>query len=155
MARKSSDRLRTLLKLAALREQQAARQLAASGERLQQAEQQSRQLTVYQQEYQNQYVSRGQQQLSGRDLLNYHGFFRQLEQAQVQQGRAIEQRDQEREGARQSWLATHAKRRLLTQIRERRLASEQQEAEKRLQRELDDRVQRGRSGGFGDGGERS
>lgn len=144
MARKSSERLRTLLQLTALRENQAARQLAASVERLQQAQQQSRQLSAYEQEYHQQYVSRGEQSFSRNDLLNYQGFFRQLEHAQSQQVQNINERADEREQARLAWLQLHARNRLLAQLRQRRLAREQLEEEKKLQRELDDRASRRR-----------
>lgn len=140
MARKSSERLRTLLKLAAMKEQFAARQLAASSERLQQAQQQSRDLAVYNTEYQSRYLEHGRRALSRTELLNYQGFFRQLDNAQTQQQAAIEQRDADRERARQAWLALYARRRLLAQVRERRLLREQLEEEKKLQRELDDRA---------------
>jgi|GEM_PF-664755 len=143
MARKGSERLRMLLKLAAMKEQQAARQLGASSERLQQAEQQSRQLVQYRDEYQDQYVARTSgQSFSRSDLLNFQGFFRQLEQVQEQQTRVIDLRTDERERARQAWLETHTKRQLLTRVRERRLQKEALDAEKKLQRELDDRSQR-------------
>jgi flagellar FliJ protein len=142
MARKGSERLRNLLKLAAMKEQTAARQLAASSEQLQQAQRQSRELTLYHREYESQYLDRGQQTLKRGDLLNYQGFFRQLEHAQVQQTLAIQQRDLERERARAAWLALYAKRRLLAQVRVRRLARELREEEQKLQRELDDRAAR-------------
>ena len=144
MARKkSSERLRTLLKLAELKEQQAARQLGVTSERLQQAQRQSHQLVQYSEEYQQQYVARGAEQtFSRRDLLNYQGFFSQLEQVQEQQRRVIDMRNEEREHARAAWLETYRKRHLLAQVRERRLQREAQAAEKKLQGELDDRAQR-------------
>lgn len=142
MARKGSERLQTLLKLAAMREQVAARHLAQSNERLQQAAEQSRQLQQYEQDYQQRYVSDGATPVSRNFLLNYQGFFRQLETAQVQQQRAIQIREGDRELARQRWLEQYMKRRLLTQLRERRLTSEALTVEKKLQREFDDRASR-------------
>ncbi len=148
MARKASERLATLLKLAAMKEQRAAKLLAGSGERLNQAKQQSQQLALYDQEYQKQYVSNARQTLNRRDLLNYQGFFRQLDHAQQQQRQTIVQRDQEREKARKHWLDLYAKRLLLNKVRERRLLREQQDQDRRLQREQDDRSQLIRRGGF-------
>lgn len=142
MARKSSERLRVLLKLAGMREQAAARQLAASSEQLQQAQQQSRQLAQYERDYQQRYVDVGSGPVNRNFLLNYQGFFRQLEVVQVQQGRAIELRESDREQARLRWIETYAKRRLLTNVRKRRLADELQESEKKVQREIDDRQPR-------------
>lgn len=142
MARKSSERLQVLLKLAALKEESAARQLAQQSERLQQAQEQGRQLALYERDYQQSFVERGAQTLSRQSLLNYQGFFRQLEQVQEQQGRTIAHRDYEREAARLQWVQLYARRRLLAQVRERRLALEMLAAEKKLQREIDDHTAR-------------
>jgi flagellar export protein FliJ len=142
MARKSSERLQVLLKLAALKEQTAARQLAQHSELLQQAQEQGRQLALYERDYQQNYIERGAQPLSRHNLLNYQGFFRQLEQVQTQQGRTIAHRDHEREAARANWVQLYARRRLLAQVRERRLALERLAAEKKLQREIDDHTAR-------------
>lgn len=142
MARKPSQRLQTLLKLADLREQQAAKALAAQAERLQQAEQQQRALAQYEQEYHADYLQRGGQSFSPRDLLNYQGFFRQLENAQLTQARAVALRDSEREQARLRWLQLNAKRRLLTQLHAQRRLREEQEQDRKLQREIDDRSAR-------------
>lgn len=143
MARKSSERLRTLLKLISMREQMAARQLAATTERLQQAQQQSRQLVQYERDYQQRYVEQAREQPVSRNFLtNYQGFFRQLETAQVQQGRAVELRETDRETARLRWIEQHARRRLLDKVRERRVADETMAAEKKVQREVDDHAQR-------------
>ena len=51
MERKRSQRLQVLLKLAAMKEQNAVRVLAASAERLQQAQQQRQQLAEYEHDY--------------------------------------------------------------------------------------------------------
>lgn len=143
MARKPSQRLQTLLKLADLREQQAAKALAAQAERLQQAEQQQRALVQYEREYQQSFVERSHHTaFSGRDLLNYQGFFRQLENAQQTQARTVQLRDHEREQARLRWLQLNAKRRLLEQLRERRLRREEAEQDRKLQRDIDDRSAR-------------
>lgn len=142
MARKGSDRLQTLLKLAAMREQAAARQLAQSSERLQQAQQQSQQLRQYEHDYQQSYVDHGSETVSRSFLLNYQGFFRQLETAQTQQHQTIELRVGDREQARLRWLEQYTKRHLLNRVREQRLASEALAAEKKTQRELDDRPPR-------------
>jgi flagellar protein FliJ len=145
MARKSSQRLQVLLKLAALKEETAARRLAQDSERLQQAREQGRQLALYEQDYQQTFIERGAQTLNRQNLLNYQGFFRQLEHVQEQQGRTIEQRDRERENARLHWVQLYSRRRVLTQIRERRLALEQLAADKKLQSEIDDHTARRRA----------
>lgn len=144
MARKGSERLQTLLKLAAMREQAAARQLAQSNERLLQAQQQSQQLQQYERDYQQRYLEGSTAPVSRDFLLNYQGFFRQLEAAQLQQHRAITLREGDREQARLRWLEQYMKRRLLTRLREQRLANEALVAEKKVQRELDDRASRRR-----------
>ncbi|MDB6059915.1 MAG: flagellar export protein FliJ [Verrucomicrobiaceae bacterium] len=139
MARKRSDRLQALLKLAAMKEQAAVRQLAASAGRLQTAKQQRQQLSDYEHDYQQQYVQKGQA-VDRNFFLNFQGFFRQLETAQVQQEAAIRLRDHEREQARLKWIDLYARRRLLNNVRERWLQREAVESDKKLQRELDDRA---------------
>lgn len=138
--KKASDRLKVLLRLADMKEQNAARRLAADSEKLQQAQEQGRQLALYEKDYQQGFVDRGAQSLDRQSLLNYQGFFRQLEHVQTQQQRTIETRDRERESARLQWIEQYSRRKLLEQIRARRVAMEQLKAEKKLQAELDDRT---------------
>lgn len=140
--KKPSQRLQVLLRLAEMKEQNAARELAAQSERLQQAQEQGRQLALYEKDYQQGFVERGAQTLNRQNLLNYQGFFRQLEFVQGQQQKTIEQRDSEREVARQQWVEQYSRRKLLTRIRERRLVQEQLKAEKKLQAEIDDHTSR-------------
>jgi flagellar FliJ protein len=140
--KKASQRLQVLLRLAEMKEQNAARQLAADSERAQQANEQGRQLAVYEQDYQQGFIERGTQPLNRQNLLNYQGFFRQLEHVQTQQQRTIELREREREAARLLWIEQYSRRRLLTRVRERRLAQEQLKAEKKLQAEIDDHTVR-------------
>lgn len=144
MARKGSERLRTLLKLAAMREDAAAKRLAQSNEQLLTAQQQSRQLHEYEHDYQQRYVAGGSAAVGKSFLLNYQGFFRQLEKAQLQQHRMIELREDDREKARLGWLEQHMKRKALTRLREQRLSSEALVVEKKIQRDLDDRSARRR-----------
>jgi len=142
VSRKRSERLQTLLKLAAMREQTAARQLAQSNEQLQQAQQQRQQLQQYERDYQQHYVDAGGAAVGKNFLLNYQGFFRQLEAVQVQQSRMVELRESDRERARLRWLEQYMKRQLLTRLREQRLATEALAVEKKMQREFDDRAAR-------------
>ena len=143
MPQKSSKRLQTLLRLAEMKEQAAVRQLGATIERLHQAQQQSEQLAQYEQDYRERYVDQGgAQPVSRQFLMNFSGFFRQLENAQTQQGSMIMRREREREMARKHWIERHAKRQLLAKVRERRLLVEALAAEKKLQSEIDDRSAR-------------
>lgn len=141
--RNASDRLTTLLRLVALREERAARQLGAATEQQQTEEQRRQQLSDYEREYQAQYQSSSREQPMNRSqLLNYRGFFNQLDQIQQHQERVVAERAAELERARAAWLAQYAKRRLLTQVRDRERQLEEQRREVRLQRELDDRPRR-------------
>lgn len=142
MPRKSSERLQTLLRLAALRESTAAKQLAQSGERLQQAELQKQQLQDYAQDYQQSYVEPGHGPVNRNYLLNYRGFFNQLDTAQIQQQRTVDMYAGDRELARQRWLQQYVKRQLLNRVYEQRLAGEERAVENKIQRELDDRAAR-------------
>lgn len=132
-----------LLRLVALREERAARQLGAATEQRQAETERGRQLADYEREYQTQYLQRGGQQPMNRtQLLNYRGFFDQLEQIQQHQARVVADRDAALERARTAWLAQYAKRRLLTQVRDRARSREEEQRERLLQRELDDRPRR-------------
>lgn len=143
MAQKRSQRLLALLKLAKMREDSAARLLNERGQQLQQSQQQAQQLAEYNAEYQQKYDEQARQQISVRDLRNFQGFFRQLDNVQLQHQRLLEQRDREREQARQQWLALYHRRRVLTQIRERSLGEEEAVRERKLQADFDDRASRG------------
>jgi flagellar export protein FliJ len=136
--RKASARIATLLKLAALREQNAARAFASSNAKLEQARQQADQLENYGREYEQAFRTIDTP-LSASQLLNFHGFFGQLSAIQTQQEQTVQQRSTEQEAARQRWLEAYTRIQLLERIRQQRLAREQLEQEKRLQRELDDR----------------
>ena len=139
---KRSERLKVLLKLARMREENAARTLATSSEKLQQAERQGQQLSQYQHEYEQQFSARASQAISMRDLRNFQGFFRQLDSVQAQQQQVVALRDHEREQARQQWIALYQRRRVLDQIRERARAQEEAAQERRLQAQFDDRAAR-------------
>jgi flagellar export protein FliJ len=140
--KKRSERMKVLLKLARMREDGAARVLAANSEKLQQAQRQSQQLALYNQEYQQQFTAQAGQAISMRDLRNFQGFIRQLDGVQVQQQQLIEQRDAEREQARQQWIHEYHRRRVLDQIRERSRNEEEAARERKLQSEFDDRAAR-------------
>ncbi len=141
--RNTSDRLTMLLRLAALREERAARQLGAATLQQQSEEQRRQQLVEYEREYQASYLQKGHEQpMSRSQLLNYRGFFHQLDQIQLHQARVVAERGAELEQARAAWLAQYAKRRLLTQVRDRARRQEEQQQEQRQQRELDDRPRR-------------
>lgn len=138
MKPKASARIATLMKLATLREQSAARAFAGSRQRLDQAREQTDQLQSYGQEYERAFLAT-ETPLTASQLLNFQGFFGQLTAVQTQQEQIVSKRSAEQEAARQRWLELYAKTRLLDRIRQQRLAKEQLEQEKRLQRELDDR----------------
>lgn len=125
-----------------MREDAAAKQLARTNEQLLNAQQQSQQLQQYEHDYQQRYVAGGAASVGKNFLLNYQGFFRQLEKAQLQQHRMIDLRQSEREQARLSWLEQYMKRKVLTRLREQRLTSEAAVIEKKVQRGLDDRAAR-------------
>lgn len=148
MAKKRSERLKSLLRLAQMREDNAARALAASSDKLAQARTQSQQLSQYSDEYQQQFAQRTRQAVSVRDLRNFQGFFRQLDTVQMQQQLLIEQRDREREQARQQWLQLYRRRRVLDDIRERARVQEEAARERKLQAEFDDRAARKDRSGY-------
>ena len=139
---KRSERLKTVLKLAQLRQQQAAERLGEMTRNAQAQELQADQLKHYQLDYREHFKALGDNGASPSQLRNFQGFYRNLEQAIDTQGeRALLARDQ-REVARQQWQRQYAREKNLQKLVERRILEEELQLDKKLQREQDDRPRR-------------
>lgn len=139
MARRDRQRLATLLKLAELREQKAARALGEANAQLQAAQRQVEQLADYQLEYAARLRSEASAGISPAALRNYDSFCRALGGAREQQLKSAAVMEQRLDQVREQWHQRHVRRKLLEQLRERRRADAEKHAEQRLQREFDDR----------------
>ena len=139
MARRDQQRLATLLKLAELREQRAARALGEINGQLQAAHRQVGQLSEYQLEYAARLRSEASSGISPVTLRNYDRFCNALNGARDQQLRSVSEIEGRLDQVREHWNQRYARRRLLEQLRDRRRAAAERLAEQRLQREFDDR----------------
>ena len=139
MAKKTSQRLQTVLKLARLRQQLAAEQLGAMIQNADAQQQQAEQLKHYQLDYGAHLKALGASGASAGQLVNYQRFMDNLEQAVVtQQQRVVLARDQ-REQARNRWQQQYAREKNMEALVERKQQQELRVADNRLQREQDDR----------------
>lgn len=137
---KSSKRLQTVLKLAKLRQQQAADQLAQCQHAQQSQQQQMEQLQSYQDQYNCQFQSQTGQAINPMQLNNYQLFYNSLDEAvRVAQHRQS-QVDYELEQARNQWQQSYSKQKTMESLVEAKQHHEQQEQANKEQRVLDDRA---------------
>lgn len=141
--RKRSDQIATVLKLAALREQQAARRLGRSQQGIDQLKAQAQQLQSYQREYGAQFLDQGTQGLSAQALRNYQGFFRNLDQAGVAQSQRIERADQQHQQLLEAWKSAYWRRETMDDLLQQRLAEEERARLKREEQIAADNVRPG------------
>lgn len=134
-----SQRLALLVRLAQQREQRAARALGRALDAEREAQRRSRELADYQLDYAAALQQAGRQGTGGATLRNYNAFIGQLQLAERHQQQALAQAGERVRQARRSWQAAYARQRMLQQLWQRARAQEAFLADKRLQREIDDR----------------
>jgi flagellar FliJ protein len=136
---KKSTRLKTVVQLAEQREQRAAKILADTRKRLMVAEQQMQGLRDYQNDYAKNFSRIAAKPSHPAMLANYSGFYRSLNRAEEIQLKQIEVIQEQLGRAMQHWQLQYQRRLNMEKLFKAALASEEQQAEKRLQREFDDR----------------
>ena len=143
MKQKASQRLQTVLNLAQIKEQQAAEKLSASIRQLALSQQQEQQLIHYKHEYSQQFKNVADKAESGTisatQLANYQRFYDSLEAAGNTQHEQVELASQQQEQARSLWQQHYARYKNMDKLVEKKRQYEVNEAEKKLQREQDDR----------------
>ena len=139
---KPSERLKTVLRLAQLRQQQAAEQLGELTRNAEAQALQADQLKHYQLEYAQQFRDLGSGGVSAARLRNFQGFYGNLEQVIDTQGERVVLARNQQEAARQRWQQQYAREKNLQSLVERKAFEEQLQVEKKLQRLLDDRPRR-------------
>lgn len=137
MAVKSSERLQLVLKLATMKQQRAAEQLAAASAEQQQCLQQVEQLQSYQHEYSTNFS--GRPPATALELRNYQRFYGNLEQVVTGQQSRIEGVEQQLDQARQLWQQAYGREKNLEKLVSKKQLQELAEVDLKLQRELDDR----------------
>ncbi|MGK0500569.1 MAG: flagellar FliJ protein [Oceanicoccus sp.] len=139
MAKKSSERLQTVLKLAQLKQQQAAEKLAENIRNTQAQAQQQASLEEYKLEYNDQFSQLTRQGRHASQLANYQRFYGNLQQAGEAQIERNKLAQSLLEQARGQWQQLYFRRKKLEGLVQQKQYSEQREEGRKEQRELDDR----------------
>lgn len=137
---KASKRLKIVLKLAQMKQQQAAEQLAKSQRQADSIQQQSQQLKDYQYDYNDRFSALANSDVSAAQLANYQRFYGSLEDAVFNQQQQLNVADSQLERARQYWQAEYAREQNMLSLIERKQSEEQLSEEKLLQKEQDARL---------------
>ncbi|MFB1011947.1 MAG: flagellar export protein FliJ [Thiopseudomonas sp.] len=106
---KRAKRLEPVIQMAEEKEREAAARLARTQQQLQQAEQQLAGLEQYRNDYQQQWITRGQAGVTGEWLMNYQRFLSQLETAIEQQRNSVRWHQQNVAKVREQWQQLYAR----------------------------------------------
>jgi len=137
---KKSARLSVVYRVAELRENQAARQLADLQSQVQKAKQQFSQLHDYRLEYQQRWQATAQEGTTGQGIRQFASFMRDLDHAIEMQQQQVVFVEQQFNQAMMAWQETYARRKAMGQLVERVRGEEDIAGEKILQKEIDDQV---------------
>lgn len=137
-----AERLAPVVDMALKAEREAARQLGQMQGQLQQAQRKLAELERYRFDYQQQWISNGQQGVSGQWLINYQRFLSQLEGAVEQQNRSVAFHETNVGKARVIWQEKYARLEGLRKLVERYREEARLAADKYEQKQLDEFAQR-------------
>ncbi|MCP1626570.1 flagellar export protein FliJ [Pseudomonas nitroreducens] len=137
-----AERLAPVVDMALKAEREAARQLGQLQGQLQQAQRKLAELERYRYDYQQQWISNGQQGVSGQWLINYQRFLAQLEGAVEQQNRSVAFHETNVGKARVIWQEKYARLEGLRKLVERYREEARLAADKYEQKQLDEFAQR-------------
>lgn len=137
-----AERLAPVVDMALKAEREAARQLGQMQGQLQQAQRKLAELERYRFDYQQQWITNGQQGVSGQWLINYQRFLSQLEGAVEQQNRSVAFHENNVGKAREIWQEKYARLEGLRKLVERYREEARLAADKYEQKQLDEFAQR-------------
>jgi flagellar FliJ protein len=137
-----AERLAPVVDMALKAEREAARQLGQMQGQLQQAQRKLAELERYRYDYQQQWITNGQQGVSGQWLINYQRFLSQLEGAVEQQNRSVAFHETNVGKARVIWQEKYARLEGLRKLVERYREEARLAADKYEQKQLDEFAQR-------------
>ncbi|MNP22990.1 Flagellar FliJ protein [compost metagenome] len=137
-----AERLAPVVDMAVKAEREAARQLGQVQAQLLQAQRQLADLERYRLDYQQQWLERGRQGVSGQWLIDYQRFLGQLEGAVEQQGRSVDWHRGVVDKARNAWQEKYARVEGLRKLVERYRDEARRAEDKREQKQLDELSQR-------------
>jgi flagellar export protein FliJ len=139
MAKKRSQRMGVVHKVAQLDEQRAADVLAAIRTQLQQAQQQLDDFIAYKADYlKNAPQLQGNVRVSPRELTNYTSFVTQLDDVIERQRDVVARIDEQYQRAVQIWQQKQRYQKKIGELKDKAFQSEQFIMEKRLQSQIDD-----------------
>ena len=136
------QRLLPVIDMAKNEEREAAGKLAHYQGALQQAQQQLDNLQQYRDDYQQQWIDKGQTGVSGQWLMNYQRFLSQLEVAVEQQNKSLAWHEHNLSQARTVWQQAYARVEGLRKLVQRYRDDAQKSADKQEQKMLDEMAQR-------------
>lgn len=142
---KRSRRFQPIQRLAKHGEDQAAQQLGQSKKVLSDQEQRLQELTLYRDEYAQQFHQSGQGGLDGRQLQSYQSFLNQLDVAIEQQKLQILQAQKNCDEHRLDWRQKHTHSEVLDSAVKRIKVQEQRIEQRQEQRNNDEQAMRRRS----------
>ncbi len=139
---KKAKRLAPVIEMAEQTEREAAGQLARLQQQLQQAEQQLTGLEQYRNDYQQQWITRGQTGVTGEWLMNYQRFLSQLETAIDQQRKSVGWHRRNCDKARDQWRQAYARLEGLKKLVQRYHDQARHAAERQEQKAMDEMAAR-------------
>ncbi len=139
---KRAQRLLPVIEMAQTAEQEAAGKLRQYKTALQQAQQQLQSLEQYRDDYQQQWINKGQVGVSGQWLMNYQRFLSQLEVAIEQQQKSLVWHENNVRSSQAVWQQTYARLEGLRKLVQRYREEVQKTADKQEQKLLDEMAQR-------------
>jgi flagellar FliJ protein len=137
-----ASRLAPVIEMAERAEREAARSLGRCQQLLTQAEVKHGELERYRGDYQQQWLTQGQQGVSGQWLMGYQRFLSQLETAIGQQRQALEWHLNSLNKAREVWQQRYARLEALRKLVQRYQQEVRLAEDKREQKMLDELAQR-------------
>lgn len=141
-----SKRIEPVVKIAEVRERDAAHMLGESQRRLKESEARLNELAGYRDEYARRFAAVAGQGLDVALMRDYRVFLERLNAAIDQQQRAVEAARRDCDAKRGQWLDTRRRAQSLNKVAENYRRQENYEQSRREQRESDERAQR--SGAF-------
>lgn len=139
---KRAQRLLPVIDMAQTAEQEAAAKLRQYQAALQQAQQQLQNLEHYRDDYQQQWIDKGQTGVSGQWLMNYQRFLSQLEVAIEQQQKSLAWHENNVRSSQMVWQQAYARLEGLRKLVQRYREEAQKAADKQEQKLLDEMAQR-------------
>lgn len=139
---KRAQRLLPVIDMAQTAEQEAAGKLRQYQAALQHAVQQLHSLEQYRDDYQQQWINKGQVGVSGQWLMNYQRFLSQLEVAIEQQQKSLVWHENNVRNSQAVWQQAYARLEGLRKLVQRYREEAQKAADKQEQKLLDEMAQR-------------